>query len=205
MNDLQLAARHFAIARFCIRLGASIAAFAVLLLSGIAAAQEAAPAPPTSAGALGLQLLAQMLPLLATILGMLLTALVVIPLRKWLTAKADTSAIAGVALKAEHFAEGVVADINATMVPELASALADGVITDAEAKHLRETAMNRLKEQLGTRGLAELSGVLGIGGKALEQYLAGVVEKKVEAAKGAGNAAALAVVDGQAAVAEINR
>lgn len=202
MNQLHLAQHHFRIAQLCFRLGLALMVLAVLLLAGPAFAQEAAP---SSASTLGLQLLGQLLPMLVGIIGLVLTGLVVLPLQKWLAAKAQTSALAGVAMKAEHLAEGVVADLNATLVPELQSALKDGVITKEEAAHLREVAMGRLKSQLGTRGLTELSGVLGIGGAALEQYIGGLIEKKVEAAKGAGELSALAVQGGAAAVMEINK
>lgn len=179
---------------------------AISTSSGLAFAQAGDPVTaPSSASIIALQLLSQLLPYLVTIIGLVLTGLVVMPLKRWLVVKAETSTLAKVGLKVEGLTESIVADLNATMVKEVQAAMADGVITKEEATRLRTVALERLKAQLGTKGLAELGGVLGIGGQLLEQYLGGLIEKKVEEAKALGAAAEATVTDGQAAVDVINK
>lgn len=95
-----------------------------------------------------------------------------------------------VALKFEHFAEIVKANIDATMAPAIATALADGVITPEETAGLRKLALEQMKKLAGVEGLAELGDVMGIAGDGVEHYLAGQVERQVEKAKILADAAA---------------
>lgn len=135
--------------------------------------------------------LVQSLPFLWTAVFLLLTKIAFPKLTAWLDAKAAdanasaaTKAISAVASKVEHFAEAVVADLNATLKPALAEATADGKVTPEEAAKLRALALERMKALLGTAGLAGVTGVLGIGAAAVDGYLSSVVEKKVADAKG---------------------
>lgn len=174
----------------------------VTFTPGVALAQVPAPiAPPAPAvapppGVMG-WLLAQLFPLLATALMALLTSVLLPALQRYLQAKASAEgataaqkAMAAVALKVEHFAELVVADLNATLKPLILEAAKDGNVSPEEWAKLKATAMERVKVLLGQEGLASLTGILGIGASAAETYLSGAIEKAVEAAKPAPVAAA---------------
>jgi hypothetical protein len=142
---------------------------------------------PKTAG----EFLMSLLPGLFTLASIVLIKFLFPMLSTWLAALAEKSKVAAVALKVEHFAETVVADLDATMRPEVALALADGILDDLEKAKLRATALERMKVLLGTAGLAQVAGVLGIGAAAVEAYLSGVLEKKVDQKN---NAAAAALV-----------
>ena len=101
-------------------------------------------------------------------------------LSQFLNSKAGESKLAAVAARISHLAEGVVADLEATLKPELVEATKDGVLTKAEITRLREVALARLKQLAGERGLAELQLVLGLVPTQVDSYLTGVIEKAVD-------------------------
>jgi hypothetical protein len=85
--------------------------------------------------------------------------------------------------KAVLLTETVVADINVTVKPLVVKASADGRITSAEAKEIKDAAMKRLLEVLGDKGLKELQAVLGLTAGTIGVFLGGLIEKAVDALK----------------------
>ncbi len=78
-----------------------------------------------------------------------------------------------------HFAQVVVAELEATVKKELPGLLADGELSAADITHLRTVALARLKALAGEQGLEELQKVLGIATPQLESYLSGIIEHAV--------------------------
>lgn len=121
------------------------------------------------------------------VLPVLITAIagglgwVLVQLGLFIKAKWGESKIAMIAVRVEHLAEIVVADIEATLRPKIAAAAADGQLTAEEGADLKKTAMERLKAMLAERGLLELQGVLGIIAPQVDTYLSGAIEKAVAA------------------------
>lgn len=79
--------------------------------------------------------------------------------------------------------EAIVSDLNVTMKPLLVKALADGKITQEEAKTLREAAFARVKATLGEKGMKELQAVLGATGGDIGAIIGGFIEKAVDSMK----------------------
>lgn len=124
-----------------------------------------------------------LLPPILTALGVG-AAWVLTQLGLWISAKWGESKLAQATMRVTHFASVIVADIEATVRPEIQKALADGELSAEEGKRLKETAMARLKEMLAKEGLAELKGVVGVFAPTLESYLSGVIERAVSALPG---------------------
>lgn len=146
-----------------------------LLAPAPAFAADAAPAPPSTGGALLAFVLQYVLPPLVPVLGGLVTWALA-KLVTFLDAKAKESKAALVAAKLTGAAQSVVADLNATLRPQLEAALADGVLTDTEKKHLKEAALTTLKTKLPPALMASASSIFG---GFLDTYLSGAVERAV--------------------------
>ncbi len=117
-------------------------------------------------------------PLLVTGLFGLITFALKMLADKW-AAEGKSNKLIAVGAKVAHFAELVVADLDANLKPQLQSALADGVITPEEQKALRDLALARMKLLLAKEGMAELTGVLGIATSQVDSYILGAIEKAV--------------------------
>ncbi len=78
-----------------------------------------------------------------------------------------------------HFAQVIVADLDATLKKELPGLIADGELSASDITRLRTVALARLKALAGEQGLAELQKVLGIATPQLESYLSGIIEHAV--------------------------
>ena len=133
-------------------------------------------------------------PLLPVVGGLLAFAL-----KKWADSLAEagkTSASARIGSKLMGAAESAVAEINATLRPQLEAALADGVLTDKEKAELKAAAMALLTQKLPKELLAAAGGIFG---DFLPTYLSGLLERalltqKATAAQAAsGNAIAASV------------
>lgn len=98
--------------------------------------------------------------------------------KKW-GADGQTSKLAQVGSKFAHFGEMAAHDIEATIRKQLDVAAEDGDLSEADYKKMREVGVAKIKELAGTRGLAELKGVMGVGAGALDTYIGGVLEKAV--------------------------
>lgn len=96
-----------------------------------------------------------------------------------LDAQASMSKLSAVGARISHLAESVAHELEATLKPELLKATEDGKLTTDEITKLRETALARLRQMIGEKGLGEVVGVLGIVLPSVNTYLSGVIEKAV--------------------------
>ena len=136
-------------------------------------ARDTAPPPPQS-------------PVLTAVLQYVVPALVTVlgPLAIWalgqlgafLKSKSSESKVFGVLSVVTEAANSVVAELNATLKPQLQAALSDGVLTDAEKKQLKEAALSVLKTKLPAATLASAQGLFG---PMLDTWLGGLVERAV--------------------------
>jgi hypothetical protein len=142
----------------------------------LATAQVDAVPTPAPAKVDVMQLVLQYLvaPLLPVLGGLLMFALK--KLTDYLTAKSAESKGALVAAKLTGAAASAVAEINATLRPELEAALADGVLTDAEKTKLKTAALELLKTRLPSELLGAASSIFG---GFLDTYLGGLVERSL--------------------------
>lgn len=100
-----------------------------------------------------------------------------------LSVDAGTSKGKFVLFRLAAIAEATVADLNVTMKPLIAKASEDGKITPAEAKELRDAALERIKQTLGDKGMKELQVVLGATGGSIGIFIGGIIEKAVDSMK----------------------
>lgn len=99
---------------------------------------------------------------------------------RWLSERYKHTALGGYYAKVAELAKGAVDHVERGTKAALLEATADGKLTAAERKQLQGEAVRLLKEWLGEHGLKEASKLLGLSGSALESWLVGVVETKVE-------------------------
>lgn len=111
---------------------------------------------------------------LAMLLGWALTSLAT-----WLQSRSENSKIAGASSKLVLLTDTIVADLEATMKPVLKAATADGMLTKTEIDTLRATALQRLKEMAGEKGMEAVKDILGVAAPKLEEFLTGLIEMAV--------------------------
>ncbi len=99
-------------------------------------------------------------------------------LAQLIRAKVQNEYLKGVLVRVDDAVFTAVKDLQQTVVEQIKAASADGKITDDEKKQIKEKALAAVRSHLGTKGLAEAAGILGLGGGALE----GLLSSKVEAA-----------------------
>ena len=132
-------------------------------------------APTTPADSFSSLLLQHVLaPALAALGGLLAWALTA--LANYLREKAKESKALGVVAVLTEAVRSMVAQLNATLRPQLEAALADGVLTDAEKTKLKETAIETVKKSLPA---ATLNTAKSIFGDFLDPFLGGLVERAV--------------------------
>lgn len=117
------------------------------------------------------------LPPLATALGAA-TVWAVSRLATWLHSKGEESKLFRLTATVADLAHSVVAELNATLRPQLASALADGVLTPEEGAKLKAAALDVLKNKLPA-GLQTLASQ--VFGSAVDTWLGGHIERAVSA------------------------
>lgn len=100
-----------------------------------------------------------------------------------INAKTKNETVAGVLSRLTATVQTVVLDLNGTLKAEYMKAAADGVITDAEKRALKATAVQKIREHLGAKGLAEVVTVLGLNGALVDDFLGSHVEAAVEGLK----------------------
>lgn len=97
----------------------------------------------------------------------------------WVQAKAKNQKLANAIGVVDHLAENIVADLNASMKPQLA-VLGEGGVLDAAGKaKLKSTAVASLKASLATNAAKAAEDLLAIVSPSLESYLSGAIEKAV--------------------------
>lgn len=142
----------------------------------IVLAQLDAPTPGLTTGQLVLQTVLQyLLPILLPAIGTLLVALLG-KLVAYLHAREKESVGLRLASVLTGSAHSVVAELNATLRPQLEAALADGILTDVEKAQLKQAALNLLKQKLPAATMALVSKTFG---ELTDTYLAGLIERAV--------------------------
>ncbi len=132
-------------------------------------------APPQAQSPILTAVLQYVVPALITVLGPL-AIWALGQLAAFLRAKSGESKVFGVLSVVTEAANSTVAELNATLKPQLQAALADGVLTDAEKKQLKEAALQVLKTKLPAATLASASSMFG---PMLDTWLGGLVERAV--------------------------
>jgi hypothetical protein len=94
----------------------------------------------------------------------------------YLHAREAESRVARIAAVFAEGARSIVAELDATLRPQLAEALADGVLTAAEKAKLKEAALLALRSKLPPALLEQARGVFG---PLLDSWLGGLVERAV--------------------------
>ena len=143
------------------------------LVSFAVFAQDTAP-PPAQSPILT-AVLQYVVPALITVLGPL-AIYALQQLAAFLKAKGSESKVLGVLSVVTEAAHSVVAELNATLKPQLQAALADGVLTDDEKRQLKKAALDILKHKLPAATLASAQGMFG---PMLDTWLGGLVERAV--------------------------
>ena len=152
----------------------AVLALGALFFPSLALAQEVAQ-PPAAQSPVLTAVLQYVVPALITVLG---------PLAIWalgqlavfLKAKSSESKVFSVLSVVTDAAASVVAELNVTLKIQLQAALADGVLTDAEKKQLKDAALLVLKTKLPAATLASAQGMFG---PMLDTWLGGLVERAV--------------------------
>jgi hypothetical protein len=98
---------------------------------------------------------------------------------KWLATKIKNQQIVAFLGKANTLAHDAVMYVDGVIKPDVVKASADGVITPAEAKQLRDEALAALMKFLGDKGVTEAKALLGVTGEQLATWLQGLIEKAV--------------------------
>lgn len=101
----------------------------------------------------------------------------------WLAQQAKSSRTYAVVSKAFEVAQSIVSHVDATLRPQLQSALQDGQITPLEAAKLKGEALRLFREALGEAGLKQLGRALGLAPAAVETHMSGVLERALLAKK----------------------
>jgi uncharacterized protein YidB (DUF937 family) len=99
-------------------------------------------------------------------------------LAQLIRAKAQNEYLKGVLVRLDDAVFTAVKDLQQTVVAAIKEASADGRITDDEKRQIKDKALAAVKSHLGTKGIAELAGILGLEGGALD----GLLSSKIEAA-----------------------
>lgn len=122
-------------------------------------------------------------PLVLALLGWLLTTLAMYVRQR--TAAMKNQYLAGVLERLDDAVETAVREASQTLVDDMRKAAADGTISKDEAREARDHALGKLKAYMGPKGVAELGRVMALDASGIDSYLAGKVEAKVHALKGA--------------------
>lgn len=167
--------------------------FVLLCLLPVSALAQAIPAASPTLGPaaeephwLVKMLLANVLPMLVTILSPLLAAGMAY-LVSYLRTLSQSSKMAHVGLVFAESANSVVAELNATLKPKLLKALEDGVLTDKEKEELRNTAIESLKNRLPASLVGSAKDIFG---PMFDSWVGGMVERAVVSAKASDASAA---------------
>lgn len=109
-------------------------------------------------------------------------------------AKVKNEYLRGVLVRLDDVVFTAVKDLQQTVVDEIKLASADGKISDAEKRRIKDQAIANVKSHLGTKGIGELAKVLGLEGGAIEGLLSSKVEAAVHDLRRASSATPVAEV-----------
>lgn len=152
----------------------AVLALGALFFPSLALAQEVAQ-PPAAQSPILTAVLQYVVPALITVLGPL-AIWAIGQLGAFFKTKSAESKVFSVLSVVTDAAASVVAELNVTLKPQLQAALADGVLTDAEKKQLKDAALLVLKTKLPAATLASAQGMFG---PLLDTWLGGLVERAV--------------------------
>lgn len=153
---------------------------ALLSLVAFPSFAQAAPAPAAEDPHWLVKLVvANLLPLLITVLSPLLMAAMAY-LSSYLRAKSAESTAAKVGLVFSEAANSIVAELNATLKPQILDAMKDGTVTKDELAKLKATALDALKTKLPATLMESAKGMFG---GFVDTWLAGLIERSVTAQK----------------------
>lgn len=99
-------------------------------------------------------------------------------LASFISGKVKNEYLRGVLVRLDDAVITAVKDLQQTVVDEIKAANADGKISEAERKRIKDAALANVKSYLGAKGIRVLSEVLGLSANALD----GFISSKVEAA-----------------------
>jgi len=153
----------------------AIVGLGALLAPGLALAADVVVVPEAPQSPILTAVLQYVVPALITVLGPLVIW-ALSQLAAFLKAKSAESKVLGVLSVVTEAANSVVAELNATLKPQLQAALADGVLTQAEKDQLKKAALDVLKTKLPAATLASAQGLFG---PMLDTWLGGLVERAV--------------------------
>ena len=100
-------------------------------------------------------------------------------LRKFIDAKAMHEYVKGILLRLNDAVWAAVRDVQQTFVDKIKEGRADGKLTEDEIALAKAMAISKIKSYLGLKGAGVLMKVLGLDGKAFEEFLGSKVEAAV--------------------------
>ena len=100
-------------------------------------------------------------------------------LAQLIRAKVQNEYLKGVLVRLDDAVFTAVKDLQQSVVEQIKAVSTDGKITDDEKRQIKERAVATVKSHIGTKGLAEVAKILGLGGSALETLLSSKVEAAV--------------------------
>jgi len=100
-------------------------------------------------------------------------------LASYIKSKVNSEYLRGVLVRLDEAVVTAVKGLQQTVVDEIKAANADGKITEAEKKRIKDSALANVKSYLGAKGINVLSEVLGLSGGALDGFLSSKIESAV--------------------------
>ncbi len=100
-------------------------------------------------------------------------------LASFIRSKVDNEYLRGVLVRLDDAVVTAVKDLQQTVVAEIKAASADGKISEAEKRRIKDAAVANVKSYLGAKGIRVLAEVLGLSGGALDSFLGSKVEAAV--------------------------
>jgi hypothetical protein len=96
-----------------------------------------------------------------------------------INARVRNEYLRGVFVRLDDAVLGVVREAHQVTVDALKAATVDGKLPPAARESIKQAALNAVKSQLGTRGLAEVARVLGLGTDSVDRMIGTKIEAAV--------------------------
>ena len=100
-------------------------------------------------------------------------------LASFIRSKVDNEYLRGALVRLDDAVVTAVKDLQQSVVAEIKAASADGKISEAEKRRIKDAAIANVKSYLGTKGIRVLAEVLGLSGGAIDNFLGSKVEAAV--------------------------
>ena len=117
------------------------------------------------------------------VIGSLVTGLVTwigVEARKYIKAKAENALVENALTRISHTVETVVSDLSMTLAAEMKAQADDGRLTMDNAKFLKCTAVERIRNQLPATVMKDAS----LGVNSIESFMSSKIEQSLAKAKG---------------------